>query len=392
MVQLQGNSRGLLLESSLGSFSLLLCAICFLPLKCYSFFFLYDFVLLGAFFCILPFIIFRTGRIFLTLEHLIFAVIGLWAVVTYLHSVNPKSFGISWYMYIMPGVLFLFLTQLMNGDRRSFTNGIMVVGSLISLQLIISMLFLVIRSGGAFDLHMSANVYWARSNYIAALLELPILWLYDRIENKDTRSPAGIVVFSLCFLALILTASRGGILTIVISMVLYTVLKGKRISKPFIYLMVFSCVYVFLSKSIMHRFLHMMDLSNIFRVYLWLQSIELIIKEPLFGYGPGNVMLWSNFFDSIHKMPGPHNIVLEVMLHIGVTGFLMCAALFILLTRRAFLFYKKDRNPVYLILIFASLAHSMVEPTFYGYQYGFIFWFFMSFLVIESTALKKAHV
>jgi len=300
--------------------------------------------------------------------------------------------GITWCMYIMPAVLFLMLTQLMTDDKRPFTTGIMIVGSLISVQLIAGTIFAIIESGGAADLHMSANAYWARSNYIAALLELPILWLYDLIENKHTRSRTYIFVFSLCFVALILTASRGGILTIVASMALYTLLKGKRFSKPFVFLMIFSCIYVVLSKNIMHRFVHMMDLSNIFRIYLWLQSIELIIKEPIFGYGAGNVSLWSSFLDPLRRMSGPHNIILEVMLHIGITGFLLCAILFGMLIRKALFFLKTEKDPIYLVLIFASLAHSMVEPTFIGYQYTFIFWYFMSFLVIRSQSPQKALV
>jgi len=276
-------------------------------------------------------------------------------------------------------------------NKQSFTNGVLIVGFLISSQLIIGMIILYVRSGGAFDLHMNANLYWAKSNYIAALLELPILWLYDRIENKNTRTRTSIIIFFLCFLALILTVSRGGILTIVLSMVLYTILRGKRLSKTFILLIAFSIIYIFLTKSIMHRFLHMVDQGNISRIYLWLQSIELISKEPLLGYGPGNLMLWANFFDSVRKMPGPHNIILEIMLHIGIGGFLLCALLTFMLLRKAVSFYKIEKNPIYIVLVFASLAHSMVEPTFMGYQYGFIFWYFMSFLMLELKVPQRVR-
>jgi O-antigen ligase len=373
------------LDCNLGNSVFLLCAICFIPITFYSYFHIYDIAVLGLFICFVPFIIFQKRHIFLTSEHLVFLAIILWTIVSYMLSSDQKGFHIAWNMYILPCMLFYLLTQLMTEkNNRSFTTGVLIIGILISSQLIISMIILYFRSGGSFDLHLSANIYWARSNYIAALLELPILWLFDLIENKNTRKRKYIVVFSLCFFALILTVSRGGILTIMLSMLLYIILKGSRFSTSFIVLIVFSFIYIFFTKSISHRFLHMVDQGNISRIYLWLQSIELILKHPILGYGPGNIQLWANFLDTTHKMPGPHNIILEVMLHIGIGGFLLCAVLFFMLIRKAFLFYKTDKEPIYLILIFASLSHSMIEPTFLGYQYSFIFWYFMSHLTLQS--------
>ena len=391
MEKVQNKSPGLLLDSNVGNSALLLlCAICFLPVKGFLFFYIYDLFLLALLICVAPFIIFHSRRFFLTYEHLVFVALVLWTISVYVLSPAHKGFYVSWCMYLMPCILFYVLTQIMmKGAKQSFTNGILIIGLLISCQLIVSMIVLYFRVGGAYDLHMNANLYWAKSNYIAALLEMPLLWLYDRIENKSTRTRIIVVIFSLCFTALILTVSRGGILTIVLSMLLYNILKGKRLSKTFILLMGFSIIYISFTKSIIYRFLHMVDQGNISRVYLWLQSIELIAKEPILGYGAGNVILWANLFDTAPKMPGPHNIILEVMLHIGIGGFLICALLFFMLLRRAFAYYKIEGNPIYLVLIFASLAHSMVEPTFLGYQYGFIFWYFMSFLVLESNVLKR---
>jgi len=76
------------------------------------------------------------------------------------------------------------------------------------------------------------------------------------------------------------------------------------------------------------------------------------------------------------------------MLHIGIVGFLIYAIIFILIIRRSLYVYKTDKMPIYFVLIMASLFHSMVEPTFLGDQYNFIFWYFMSFLVIKSEDIK----
>jgi O-antigen ligase len=139
------------------------------------------------------------------------------------------------------------------------------------------------------------------------------------------------------------------------------------------------------------RFVDFFDTGNVSRLYLWLQSITLIQKSPICGYGPGDVPLYENIFNTIDMMTDPHNFILTIILHTGVIGFIIFLALMVVFIRRALMMYKKQKNPFFLVVLFAAVFHGSVEVTFLGYSYSFIFWYCMVMLLIQSEHAKRKH-
>jgi O-antigen ligase len=379
-----GPLTGGLLDIDAREAVLLLGALCLLPIRLFSFIGIFDVYLMVVAFLITPCIVLSSMNFIFTREHAVMALLALWTGIAF--AQNPTNVGcfIGWSMYVMPCILLFALPQLeYRNEKKPLERGIGFFAPLLAVQLLIIVFFLFLKHGDHFNLHFGANIYWAKSNYIAAMLELPLIWFFDRLHHKTPNRKMTALWFGMCLGALLLTVSRGGIITFVFSVILYNVLVGKKIPKLLIGLLGLLLVFAVMSKMGTNRMFHLLDRGNIDRLYLWAQSIKLIIKQPLFGYGPGNVNLQADIINRAAKMPGPHNLILEVMLHIGIGGFFIFAILLGMLIKKAYVFYKVKKEPVFFVLIVASLMHSMVEPTFLGASYSFLFWYFMSILLVR---------
>ena len=379
-----GSATGGLLDIDARETVVLLGVLCLLPIRLFAFIGVYDIYLMALAFLITPCIVMSSMNFIFTREHAVMALLAMWTGIAFAR--NPTNVGcfIGWSMYVMPCVLLFALPQLeYRNEKKPLERGIVFFAPLLAVQLLIAILFLFLKHGDHFNLHFSANIYWAKSNYIAAMLELPLIWLFDRLHHKTPNRKMTVLLFGMCLGALLLTVSRGGIFTFVFSIILYNILLGKKIPKLLIGLLGLFIAFAVMSNMGTNRMFQLLDRGNIDRIYLWLQSVELILKQPVFGYGPGNVNLQADLINQASKMPGPHNLILEVMLHIGVGGFLIFAFLLSMLIKKAYVFFKMKKEPVFLVLIIASLMHSMVEPTFLGASYSFLFWYFMSILLVR---------
>jgi O-antigen ligase len=137
------------------------------------------------------------------------------------------------------------------------------------------------------------------------------------------------------------------------------------------------------------RFGDLLDVGNVNRIYLWVQSIELFKKNPIFGYGPGDVQIYAALFSTTDLMSDPHNFILTILLHTGCIGLLFFVLLMITLCRRAILLYRKQKNPFFIVIMFSAFFHGMIEPTFIGNSYSFLFWYCMVMLLIQSEQMKS---
>ena len=358
----------------------------FLPFHIYSVFSLNDLLLLFFAFVIIPIGSRQCKCFYFAKEHILILFFALWAFVMYmLHSSNEGGAFICWSMYLMPCILFLSFSQLIYYEKSesALEKGWIIWGLLLAIQLLYSIYFSQMY---LLDLHYKANLSWARSNYIAAMLETPIIWCYHRIHQKNTKRTAAFIAFIICTVALFLTVSRGGILTIVLSLLMYSLLKRKLS-----FLFYFAILVAYFFPRISSRFLEFFDTGNVSRMYLWLQSAELLLKKPVLGYGPGDVNLYENIFTTTEMATDPHNFILTILLHTGVIGFIIFAALVVMFCHRALILYKKKRNPFFIVVLFAAFFHGMGEPTFLGYSYSFIFWYSMVMLLIQSEHAKREH-
>lgn len=365
-------------------FIILMSVFFFLPIPVFSFFYLHDVLLLVFTLILIPFCLKEFNRIYFAKEHLLILLLALCGGIALLINPGNVAGGLFyWSMYLMPCILFLSLSQVAFYKREdcALERVLIIVGLFLAGQLIFSLLFL---PHGNSDLHENANIYWARSNYIAAMLEPSIVWCYHRMHRKDSEKTVAIFAFLVCLAALFLTVSRGGIITVIASLLLYSLLRKKPLS-----ILIVGIVTAFFLPKYSVRFTTFLDNGNVDRIYLWLQSIEMFSKKPILGYGPGNIPLNATLLSQTDIMTDPHNFILTLLVHTGCVGFIIFALLMVMFIRRAIMVYKKRNNPFFLVVLFAAFTHGMVEPTFIGFSYSFLFWYCMVMLLIQSERLRN---
>lgn len=199
-------------------------------------------------------------------------------------------------------------------------------------------------------------------NFTGIFITLTILLGLYLFENKKIR----IWILSgeiLCALALLLTYSRSSYLAFVVSLTVYGILKKQL--KILLGIIVFcSLIFVLPQKWGNNLSLIRMD-SSFARIGNWKESIQLISRAPLFGYGFDTlryvrVLPWGPFYSK--AAAGLDSSVLFIG---ATTGFVGIAAYAYLI----WFMIRKSRGPLLHVLI-ASLAavgvHSLfVNSAFY---------------------------
>jgi O-antigen ligase len=372
-----------LIHLDIFDFIVVMGVLFFLPVKVFSVIQINDLLLFFLALIMIFYVIKQFRNFYFAKEHLLMSLYALWAFFTYWQ--NPLREGIfaCWSMYLMPCILFISLSQVIFLDRKEkgLEKGLMIWGLFIAVQLIISIFWAPDLN---LSLHFKANTYWARSNFIAAILEPAIIWCYHLIHEKNAKKNLAIFTFAFCIFALVLTLSRGGIITIALSLLLYSLLRKRYVS-----ILVTGIIAVVFYPIFAGRFMTFLDSGNMDRIYLWVQSIDLILKNPFFGFGPGNIPLYATLLSSTDFMTDPHNFIFAVLLHTGFPGFIVFAWLMAIFIRRALRINKYQKNPFFVVVIFSAFFHGFVEPTFLGEPYSFLFWYCMVMLLVQSERVTR---
>ena len=198
-------------------------------------------------------------------------------------------------------------------------------------------------------------------NYFGAWLciILPLCLIFLLEKNKHNLRKFLLFLLCLSFVYMIvLTSSRGAILSIFITIFLFT--KSIR-DKLFILSSLFSLPIFFKviadlslnSKSIIFNFLpyelikkvfliNFSDLDHFPRIEIWIKSLELIKLNPIIGYGAGSFkVLYGNLNGAFGEIQHSHNIFLEIAINHGLPSSLIIFSLIIFITFNA---WKKNSN------------------------------------------------
>ncbi|WP_024954288.1 O-antigen ligase family protein [Sulfurospirillum arcachonense] len=120
----------------------------------------------------------------------------------------------------------------------------------------------------------------------------------------------------------------------------------------------FISVTIFLSNhSLLHRFYSLIEGNSSHRYEIWLHSLELIKQKLFFGYG---LMSYSQI--GIKGISGVHNSILEILLFLGLFGFLVYTNLLWQILKKVI----SSKNTIYIGLFFAFLTitqfdHSIIK-------------------------------
>lgn len=228
--------------------------------------------------------------------------------------------------------------------------------------------------------------------------------------KKDKRAGEKLL-FLLSIVTIALTLSRGGIISILLTLVLYKISKALAtlkitISRNFITKSIFiigiigTSLVLFLTlaktpigNDIEHMLLKRFNLSSLQRAsgrfYIWRNGFLLFRENPLLGIGVYNFIYYnSNLFGDYHYM---HNTHLEVLVESGIVGFSLYVIFHLMLL---YSIYKlqRTRRHVHVFLIYVSMQLQMTSLSAIINPVWILFLAYTSFVIEKELKKEKRRV
>lgn len=222
---------------------------------------------------------------------------------------------------------------------------------------------------------------------IGVTLSILSLFIYERLKNKYTKMTL-VVGFFLGIIILVMSASKGPLVSLVIMLLLYFVLKGfPQIFKHILFLLITlgGILYICIMPEL-HLFTRLsdalnLDLSTLGRVDVLKFTLQNIKEHFFFG---------NSFLIHTEETPlvYPHNLFLEAFFSLGVFG----GFLFLIINIFAILKIK-NWKPQHLLWIYFIYIQYLVQSLFSWSLYtSSFFWISMMlvFCLAESNNHKKS--
>ena len=210
------------------------------------------------------------------------------------------------------------------------------------------------------------------------------------VKAKETNAKfltkALVVIFILC---IIFTWSRAAWIAVIVGILLFAALCTTKAFRIFgMVLLGLPLLPIILPTSILERFLsisNLADSSIAYRIYTWQGTLNAIKDYLFFGIGYGDSAFQTVYpsysFSGIEAAPHSHSLILQILLCMGVIGFLVfCVAIFFSF-QKSFEFIKNEKNfnsSIYVIASVASVASALIIGIFdyiwYNPRIFYLFW------------------
>ncbi len=225
------------------------------------------------------------------------------------------------------------------------------------------------------------------------VLAIPLLGAYCLWEKKYLKKFALIGVIGIMGVCLLLTYSRGGWIGMILAVVLFALLKEKRLLGFLV--VVLLAIALINPANIMDRFVSALDFtesSNSFRIDIWSGALAMLKDFWYRGVGIGITpfqKLYPNYMKSGTPAVHSHNLFLQMIVEMGIVGFLC----FLWLMRNTFSAGLQKMKELeessltkYVIAaclagIIGHVAHGMVDYSWYNPRITFLFWFVVSLCI-----------
>ena len=204
--------------------------------------------------------------------------------------------------------------------------------------------------------------------------------------NAKFLTKALVVIFILC---IIFTWSRAAWIAVIVGILLFAALCTTKAFRIFgMVLLGLPLLPIILPTSILERFLsisNLADSSIAYRIYTWQGTLNAIKDHLFFGIGYGDSAFQTVYpsysFSGIEAAPHSHSLILQILLCMGVIGFLVfCVAIFFSF-QKSFEFIKNEKNfnsSIYVIASVASVASALIIGIFdyiwYNPRIFYLFW------------------
>lgn len=229
------------------------------------------------------------------------------------------------------------------------------------------------------------NLGWGTANFLATLMMLvsPVV-LGIAVESRGTRRLVAWATVALAGALQLLIASRAAASLFLLGTLVQLASMGRR-HRTFAFGLTAAMVAVLaspLGAGFLQRFTSLRELGSItVRIWYWREAWRRVVDHLPFGMGLGQGYAYADKLFDID----PHNYWLVVGSELGVPGLLLWAATLVIIWRAVGRLGSAPemRSRVFALRLAFVLAqlHTLVEPTFQGTQYQFLwFWMFGGYL------------
>ncbi len=227
----------------------------------------------------------------------------------------------------------------------------------------------------------------ADPNNIAALIVSAFgLLIYLKSKSKKLAVMKFIILLTM-IVAILLTGSRGGVLALC-GIIIYKIIQQKNIKQYLSTIVGFIVIIAILiildygldvTDIVSNLLIRFEDTSGSSRIEIWMESIPLIIKKPMLGYGIGAspYIIQQSFGSDV----GTHNTALTILMELGLLGFIP----FILII--LYILIKNDSKHGYSLK--ASLLGVCVSMMFFDVYNKKVLWAIIMLNLLQEHGYKK---
>lgn len=250
-------------------------------------------------------------------------------------------------------------------------------------------------AGVSVDRPFAAVTFGNFNGYVTYLcFAMPFLFFYILNNIKDFKKMLlGLAVLLVCVVTILVDASRGGLLTIlVMSAILFLNTKRSFYKTAFLVIAALLVVYfiiprldtLFLALSVKSEGTNLV--SDESRFAIWRDGIRVLYKYCFIGTGIGGLTVGMKEVAST-DVTIPHNMFLEILVQYGVVFFMVFVVYVLGLFKRAR--YQKDINTkiILYMAIFAMPIYGIIDS---GYLLNPIF--YVSFACLTVFAYNKSII
>lgn len=210
-----------------------------------------------------------------------------------------------------------------------------------------------------------------------AILILISFYFIDK-EKDNLKQQFKYGVGGILFTAnLILTGSKGALVSFVVAVIGYCLIKNSR--KMWRYLIGIMIVIV----AFFGHYIQLFQTMN-FRNAIWLKCIDLIGKKPIFGWG------FSGIFKEIGEVHG-HNIWISITASLGFVGLIVFLIMSVYILDKSVVLIKSkiSMSPLFVSVLLLLFIHGIVDFTILAPQTGIIFFATMQVVVQLAERVEQ---
>lgn len=185
----------------------------------------------------------------------------------------------------------------------------------------------VLNTGTVILQHMTASVTFNNYNSYVTVLCFSIPWIFHVVISNDRRLFEKIIAISvllMSFITIIINASRGGVLTIVVMLAVYWLFSEKKRMKSILLMAIILLAGILLIRYgetitavFVARTTAVESFSEESRLVIWMNALRALAHTLGFGVGIGGITEALRMVDP-NGVLSPHNMFVELLVQYGI--------------------------------------------------------------------------